>query len=141
MNKLIFFIALGFIGCGSPGTQEQKSENEEQERNEATSALQLNKGTKWKADSITHVNVAALTQLVNDSSYRDDKNVASLILRLQTRLDTLVQQCKMTGPAHEALHSWLKPVLHDTKELKEGQYDLKHEQLRKDVQSFYDYFD
>ncbi|MGZ3952200.1 MAG: hypothetical protein ACXVBZ_12445, partial [Flavisolibacter sp.] len=66
---------------------------------------------------------------------------ASLSARLQTRLDTLVQQCKMTGPAHEALHSWLKPVLHDTKELKEGKYDQNYAQLKKDVQSFYDFFD
>ncbi|MGZ3846546.1 MAG: hypothetical protein ACXVBH_10855 [Flavisolibacter sp.] len=141
MNKLVYLTVLLFISCGGPSTQQSKTESEEREQNETTSALQLNNGIKWKADSTTHENVAALTQLVNDSSYRDSKNVASLSSRLQTRLDTLVQQCKMTGPAHEALHSWLKPVLHDTKELKEGKYDQNYAQLKKDVQSFYDFFD
>jgi hypothetical protein len=49
----------------------------------------------------------------------------------------------MTGPDHDALHAWLKPVLHDVKELKEDgdKYDEKFAVLQKDVQRFYDYFD
>ena len=141
MNKLIFFIALVFVGCSNTATQEQKSESEGQEHKENVSSLELNNGVKWKADSTTQINVGALTRLINDSAYTDKQNAIHFSALLQNRLDTLVQQCKMTGPAHEALHSWLKPVLHDAKELKEGEYDQNFAQLKKDVQIFYQYFE
>jgi hypothetical protein len=141
MNKLIFFIALVLVGCGGTSTPEQKSESEEQENKEATSSLQLNNGAKWKADSTTQINVGALTRLVNNSAFSDKRNATHFSALLQNRLDTLVKQCKMTGPAHEALHAWLKPVLHDARELKEGENDQNYAQLKKDVQTFYQYFE
>jgi hypothetical protein len=122
-------------------SQEQKQSKEEHEHD--APALQLNNGAKWKADSTTLVNVSSITQLVNDSNYRNEKNRIEFSGQLQSRLDTLVKQCKMTGPDHDALHAWLKPVLHDVKELKEDgdEYNEKFTVLQKDVQRFYDYFE
>jgi hypothetical protein len=143
MKRIVwFFISLSFLACVNNTSQEQKENKEEQEHNSA-SALQLNNGAKWNADSTTLVNVSTITQLVNDNNYRDKKNRAEFSGQLQSRLDTLVKQCKMSGPDHDALHAWLKPVLHDVKEIKGGEdnYDKKYGELRKDVQSFYDYFE
>lgn len=139
---LLFLTSLSVVACVNTTSQEQKESKEEHEQNSAME-LTLNNGAKWKADSTTLVNVSAITQLVNDSNYRNEKNRIEFSGRLQGRLDTLVQQCKMTGPDHDALHAWLKPVLHDVKELKEDEdkYDRKYTALQKDVQSFYDYFE
>ena len=144
MNKLILFLsAVLFVACGATTSQEQKESREEQEHESSASTLQLNNGAKWKADSTTRTNVATLMQLVNDNYYRDEKNRQKFSNQLQNGLDSLVKQCKMTGPDHDALHTWLKPVLQDAKELKEdeGEYNKKYTELRKDVQSFYDYFE
>jgi hypothetical protein len=138
---LLFLTSLSFVACVNTTSQEQKENKEEQEH--SASALQMNNGAKWKADSITLVNVSAINQLVNDSIYREEKNKVEFSGQLQNRLDTLVKQCKMTGPDHDALHAWLKPVLHDVKKLKEDgdKYDKRYAELQKDVQSFYDYFE
>jgi hypothetical protein len=141
---LLFLTSLSFLACVNTTTQEQKESTEEHENASASaSELQLNNGAKWKADSITLVNVSAVNQLVSDSNYRDEKNRVEFSGQLQSRLDTLVKQCKMTGPDHDALHAWLKSVLHDVKELKEDgdKYDKKYAELQKDVQNFYDYFE
>lgn len=139
---LLFLTSLSFVACVNTTSQEQK-ENKEEHEHASVSALQLNNGAKWKADSTTLVNVSSITQLVNDSNYRDEKNRVEFSGRLQNRLDTLIKQCKMTGPDHDALHAWLKPVLHDVKELKEdgNEYNEKFSVLQKDVQRFYDYFE
>ena len=144
MNKLILFLsAILFVACGTTTSQEQKESSEEQEHGSAASTLQLNNGAKWKADSTTRTNVAILVQLVNDSNYRDGKSKEKFSDQLQNGLDSLVTQCKMSGPDHDALHTWLKPVLHNAKALKEdgGEYNKKYTELRRDLQSFYDYFD
>lgn len=144
MNKiLLFFTAVVFVACGTTTSQEQKENGEEQEHSNSDPALQLKNGAKWKPDSITRTNVVILSQLVNDSNYRDEKNKQTFSNQLQKGLDSLVKQCKMSGPDHDALHAWLKPVLHDVKELKEdeGDYDKKYAQLRADVHRFYDYFE
>jgi len=139
---LLFLTSLSFVACVNTTSREQKESKEEHEQSSAME-LTLNNGAKWKADSTTLVNVSAITQLVNDSNYRNEKNRIEFSARLQNRLDTLVSQCKMTGPDHDALHAWLKPVLHDVKELKEEEdkYDKKYLELQQDVQSFYQYFE
>jgi hypothetical protein len=141
MKRIVLFLtSISFMACVNTTSQDQKENKEEHENN--ASVLQLNNGAKWKADSTTLVNVSAITQLVNDSNYRNEKNRVEFSSRLQGRLDTLVKQCKMSGPDHDALHAWLQPVLHDVKEIKEDQeYDKKYAELRKDVQSFHDYFE
>ena len=155
---LVFFTLTVLMSCGMGGSEKQKenddkteagkaegqkNKDEELEQGDSTSTLQLNNGKKWKADSITLKNVASLTQLVNDKTYDDKAKRSAFQSQLQNDLDILVKECRMSGPAHEALHAWLKPVIHNTRELKdgEGEYDKKYAQLRNNVQSFYDYFD
>lgn len=142
MNKILLLLtSLFFAACVN--TSQEKAENKEEHQHETGSEIQLNNGAKWKADSITKVNVAAISQVVNDSSYRNANNKVQFSNQVQAKLDTLVNQCKMTGPDHEALHAWLKQVLHDLKEIKEdeGKYEKNYAALKKDVESFYDYFE
>ena len=49
----------------------------------------------------------------------------------------------MTGPDHDALHVWLEKILHDVKEIREDEdaYVKGYAHLKKNVESFYDYFE
>jgi hypothetical protein len=109
---------------------------------ESPAKLQLNNGVKWKTDEATRTNVAAMATLINNNS-SSEKNKEQFINQLQARVDTLVQQCKMTGPEHDALHLWLEQVLNDIKAIKEGtgDYQNSYAALKKDVESFYLYFE
>jgi hypothetical protein len=110
----------------------------------ATTDLQLNNGAKWKADEVTRKNVAAMVHVINDSDHFAKENKGEFVKQLQSRIDTLVAQCKMTGPDHDALHVWLEKVLQDLKEVKDkedNEYAKAYAALKNDVESFYTFFE
>jgi rubrerythrin len=143
MNKIIvFLISFFFVACTNTSQEKAESTTEHVHSN-STSILKLNKEAKWKTDEATRQNVVAIEQVVNDSIYANGKNKVQFVNQLQVKLDTLVQQCKMTGPDHDALHMWLGKVLHDVKEIKEdeNEHEKRYTALKKDVESFHDYFE
>ncbi len=84
-------------------------------------ALSLNNGAKWQADSVTTNNVAYLKNIANNFKTKPHHLVndyQALSTDLNNALNKMIQQCKMTGPDHEALHHWLEPILKETNELK-----------------------
>jgi hypothetical protein len=143
MNKIVVVLtSLFFFACTNI-SQEKAESTTEHQHPDFTSKVQLNDGAKWKTDEATRKNVAAILHVVNDSSYTTGKNRDQFANQLQVKLDTLVQQCKMIGPDHDALHTWLENVLNDVKEIKEDEdeYAKRYAYLKKDVESFYDYFE
>ncbi len=151
MNKvLIAFMCWFLVSCANSASQvEGASEagHEQHDTAKSESKMALNNGMKWKADESTRKNVAAMIAIVNDSSGVDINNRKELTKNLEAGIDTLVQECKMQGPDHEALHVWLKQVLHDLKELKEednsdaGEFKEAYAELKSSLASFYDFFE
>lgn len=83
--------------------------------------LTLNNGAKWKADSITNHNVLILKTVADNfkiKPFPSSNDYRILSSNLSNALNQMIEQCKMTGPDHEALHHWLEPVLEKNKELK-----------------------
>jgi hypothetical protein len=83
--------------------------------------LTLNNGAKWKADSITNRNVVILKTITDNFKIKpspSSNDYRILSSDLSNALNQMIQQCKMTGPDHEALHHWLEPILEKNKELK-----------------------
>lgn len=141
MNKLLVMMAFVFTAC--TGTIQQDTDSKEaaktENEKENVTALQLNNGAKWKLDDATKKNVASLKQIVNDTI-----RTADLASALQSGLHTLVSQCTMKGPDHDALHQWLEPFMHAVKELKDDDEDDRQEALaaiRKDLENFDMYFE
>lgn len=136
------------MACSNNVSQGEANDIRKQDKHDTSASavhnsLQLNKGAKWKSDEATSKNVAAIVNVINDSSNMGPNNRAQLTKQLQIRIDTLVQQCKMKGPDHDALHVWLEQVLHDLKEMKAGdhEYEKSYGALKKDVESFYVFFE
>lgn len=147
MNKIVLILSVFFISCadtashGHEATDEHETHGKSAEKE--TAVLQLNNGAKWKADDATRQNVAALSQVADNSRNEGFANRDRLSAELKSALDTLVKQCKMKGPDHDALHVWLETVMQDVKDLKtvnESEYPEVHARLKKDINSFHDYF-
>jgi hypothetical protein len=126
----------------------EATDKSQQEKHDTTSSkdqasAQMNKGSRWKADDVTKKNVAAMVTVINDSSNIGDNKRAQLAKQLQTRIETLLQECKMKGPDHNVLHAWLEQVLHDLKEMKgeDEEYKKLYVVLKKDIESFYILFE
>lgn len=110
-----------------------------------TGALVLNHGAKWKADSATHLNVAQLQAAVSSAKRESLEDYQQTAVQLQEGLNKMVKECRMKGADHDALHTWLEPLMDKTKELKnqttaeEAAPTLK--EIEKQVALFPQYFE
>lgn len=145
MNKILVILSLFILACSNNATRvEANNEREHEQHDTSATALQLNNGARWKTDEATRRNVAEMVKLINDSSNIGKENIAQLSQHLQTRIDSLVQECKMKGPDHDALHIWLEQVLHDLKRVKKeanGDYQTSYAALKQDIERFYVFFE
>ena len=98
-------------------TTESAAENHA-EHAEQVSGLALNNGVKWKADSITVLNVDLLQTIITSTKKESPENYSQAAISLENGLNKMVNECKMKGADNEALHHWLEPVMKKTKELK-----------------------
>lgn len=122
MNKIIFTLLSSalLIACNH-GSQPKDLQQFEANEHVVDTTLTLNNGAKWKADSITNHNVVNLKTIADNFRIKAFPTIGEyqlLSVDLSNGLNTMIQQCKMTGPDHEVLHHWLEPILNDTKELK-----------------------
>ena len=146
MNKILIIISLIIISCANPEKHQATTGHEHHDTTKVETAIgeQLNNGARWKTDEATRKNVGVLMKFINDSSHSDSKNRQQLLQKVQAAIDTLVRQCRMSGPDHDALHVWLKQVLVDVQNLKEGhddEYQNLHTRLKNDIESFSVFFE
>jgi hypothetical protein len=123
--KKVFTVALlfgVFLACNNGGQTENKKTDTAGEPGHQhqtnTESLELNNGVKWKADSITISNVAALKVIVSGTKKESLENYIQTAEQLQDGLNKMINECKMKEPDHDALHQWLEPLLEETKEIK-----------------------
>ena len=112
-----------------PAPAEESAGVHEQTETELT----LNNGAKWTADSSTTHHVADLRTIANMFKVQPNPSLKEYHILgndVGNSVNKMIQDCKMTGPAHEALHKWLHPILNETNQLKDSyRYMQKHEQL------------
>lgn len=103
---------------------EGDSHDHDHHGSEAGTELALNDGEKWKSDEPTNLHAQNLINLVEkigrkapNANLEMFRNFADM---LQQELNGMIQDCKMDGPDHDALHLWLEPVLNGVKELKDS---------------------
>jgi len=149
MKKTLFILAFAsfLFACNSDSGKKETIESEIHQGHD-TSALSLNNGAKWKADSITNANVGKLKRMTDSFKINSFPAVAEYRLLgddLSNGLNIMIQECKMTGPDHEALHHWLEPILSETKELKNTSDTAKgrtiFNSLDKNIDSYNTYFE
>jgi hypothetical protein len=80
--------------------------------------LSLNNGVRWKADSVTLVNAAAVREMIEGAGKSGEPDYNQVADQLQNGLNKMITECKMQGSEHDALHQWLEPLLGKAGELK-----------------------
>lgn len=147
MNKILIILSLLITACSNNESHIGAKGGKHDKHDSATVAvvpLRLINNTKWRTDDATRKNVAAMVRAVNDSNNIGTSRKQQLEQHLQATIDTLVQQCTMKGPDHDALHLWLEQVMHDLKSVKEETddgYQKSYAALKRDVENFYAYFE
>ena len=122
MKKTVFlFLCVAFLFACNQSSDKIKTDEHAQHDHAETTALTLNNGTKWKADSITNHNVVGLKTIADNfriKPFPSANDYQILSADLSNGLNKMIQECKMSGPDHDALHQWLEPVLSETNQLK-----------------------
>lgn len=120
-KKLLIILCCSFLFSCNQGTNNSESESNGTPTMASDTSLTLNNGAKWKADSITSHNVIRLKVTANMFRVKPFPILDTYQLLggyLSNDVDTMLQQCKMTGADHEALHKWLAPILNQSTRLK-----------------------
>ena len=143
MKSVLILAFMGLAACHHNSSKETLHQPSEMvnEQEPSTVEVPFNQGKKWRADSATRSNVAAMLQVLSDSSGAYGQDSKALYAALRRQIDKLVQQCTMQGPAHDALHVWLEKVLKDMKEWKEAGDGDTFAILKKDVADFDRFFE
>ena len=155
LSLILFAVVL--LACNSSTSDETTTHVNEQdtattvvaEKEHANDvSLTLNNGAKWNGDESTNANVKNLETILSDfkpSSTPATADYVTLSNNLQSGLDKLVQECRMKGPDHDALHAWLEPLIVKIKNLKQTS-DVNAavsatEDIREHVHLYHDYFE
>ena len=121
MKTILLLFCIAIFSCNSPKNKSGVQDHENHEHAVSDSRLSLNNGAKWKADSITNHNVVNLKTIADNFRIKPFPSVNDYQLLgtdLNTGVNKMIQECKMTGPDHDALHKWLEPVIQETNQLK-----------------------
>lgn len=130
MNKIavIVLFSLLTISCNESKQKENtdshtKSETIQHDPEMSNHGLELNQGVKWKADSSTNKNVRSIVALIESFKKDNDRSVPAYqqaAAGLEAGLNKMISECRMQGPDHDALHTWLEPLIKQVKELKQS---------------------
>ena len=109
------------------------------------SPVSLNQGKKWVANAETKEGInkmAALLDAFPNPPQPDD--FLTLKVNLETEFNQVIQQCTMTGEAHEQLHNYLMPMAEMISQL--NPKDVNHsgsvkEKLKQHLDEFGNYFE
>lgn len=95
--------------------------------------VMLNHGEKWQANPETTSGITNMKLLV--TNYTSKKDCDRLHTSLVSEFESIIQQCTMTGEAHEQLHNYLIPLQERIKAV-EGKSGEECDQAVKAVNDF-----
>ena len=149
---IILLFLLSFYACNNSSSTTDKIADSVHgvppgDHKEDASALSLNNGKKWKSDESTRNHVMKLSEMIrsfNGRANNSSSDYRRFAAEVQTELDGLIKDCRMSGPDHDALHLWLEPILKQVAELKTDPAAEKATEIvqaiTKDVDLFNQYF-
>lgn len=125
MKTICLIIAIGLsglYGCGSGGHEH------------GTTPVTLNNGVKWAANPETTKGIQNMSELIDTYVSSNSGDHAKLSDDLSKEFDSILQQCTMSGEAHDQLHNYLMPLKEKIDKLAEDGSNAKI----KDIQSYLD---
>ncbi len=92
-------------------------------------AIELNDGSKWKADPEMFDHVEAMKKSVSTFSGASAEDYHALAAELGDRTQQFISSCTMKGKGHDELHKWLHPYMQQVQELEKTENPETAEKL------------
>ncbi len=146
---LITLVGILAFSCDDPVRVEHKtaeqdhSKHQEHEVKEVT-GLELNEGEKWEANRETHEGMHKIKTIIEASTPATLDDFYKMRVECNNQTSYIINNCSMTGEAHNQLHFVLHPILDNIKELKEAesitQGEKAYKTLSKNIADYFTFF-
>lgn len=98
-------------GTAATATQQEPTAEGHEAHAEHSTAVKLNNGQKWPANSETTEGIKGMSSLLETLPEEPKtEDYHSLKTKLEKEFGTILQKCTMTGEAHDQLHNYLLPM-------------------------------
>lgn len=154
MKTILLLFAANAILLLSCNQSENKSVNGASHEHKATPHAQQHTqdhavgAKKWQTDESTRAHVAKLHTELKAFKLKKDADLASYNAfgtDLTDELNKLISDCRMKGPAHDALHGWLTPFLDHVAKLNKagtvGEGKRSVEEIEESLNIYYKQFE
>lgn len=126
MKKVIYALSLAgslflFSACNEGNHQADDHDHDHTSATASDTELGLNNGAKWTVDTVTNSNYIAMKTMTNMfavdpfpplGAYQTFGNDMS------NGINKMMDECTMKGADHDALHTWLNPIIRQSNDLK-----------------------
>ena len=144
INLLIiaFSVAVAFASCSESNS---KKEDSAKTSLKEELGLTLDGDKKWPVNEATHLGMHAMDSMVRAFTFTDSFGYNDLGEMLNGQTNYIIQNCDMTGEAHNQLHHVLHPILDKiaalvaNKDKIKGQADAN--ELQKLLSLYFEFFE
>ncbi len=148
---LILLISL--LGCKETQKEEttfteqtaaEHKEDPHGDQNNWMSQIQLDNGSKWKANIETTEGLQAMSSRIAEDESNSIKNYKQLASDLNDLKNKIIKECTMEGHSHDNLHVFLVPLADKIEAL--GEVNSVHQgaeitkDIREHLEVYYNYF-
>jgi hypothetical protein len=122
LNSLMLLAAMLLFACSGPKQPDVEQKEAETHDHTASPAhnqthhtelasVQLNNGEKWEANRETTEGIHRMEMLAEDfKGYGNTETLQAFKSQMDYEFNQIIEQCTMTGEAHEQLHNYLIPL-------------------------------
>lgn len=138
-KPILLALMLITAGCSNNKSESKTKETQPQVTETNQTQLQLNNGQKWQLDEATRQNMKEMKAYISQATHATGGLSGDV---LQKHADKLINECRMSGPDHDALHAWLVPFLQHVQALKNNSNaESASHAVNEDVKAFDTYFE
>ncbi|MBK5193738.1 MAG: hypothetical protein JJE07_11110 [Flavobacteriaceae bacterium] len=125
-------------------TAVEHKEKSHGDQNNWMSQIQLDNGSKWKANIETTEGLQAMSSRIAEDESNSIKNYKQLASDLNDLKNKIIKECTMEGESHDNLHVFLVPLADKIEAL--GEVNSVHEgavitrDIREHLEVYYNYF-
>lgn len=132
------------LSCKNNSASKEVNVDPDLLKNEWVQEIQLDNGSKWRANSESTIGVNNMKKHIKDQSLKSVEDYHHLAALLNEEKNYVVKECTMEGASHDNLHVFLHPLIEKIDALGKVENKTEGAELVKSIEGnldgYFDYF-